>query len=295
MQIANPIYDVVFKYMMEDNDVAKLLISKIMDEEIIKLDFLPQENVVNIDFGIPDLKKREKSKTGARYLTVYRLDFKAEIKTPAGSKIVLIEVQKAKFPTDILRFRKYLGEQYADPKNKTIPIVSIYFLAYGLEHTKSPVIKVEREYIDVTTGEKIKEKEEFIESLTHDSYVIQIKYLKKEHKSDLEKLLSVFDQADKSENAHILSISEDEYPKEFNVLLKRLQKAVLDNDLRKKMDVEDQIIEELNNLERTIEEQEEIIEKKDKVIEEKDKTIEDNKKALEEKDRLIEELMKKIK
>ena len=27
VQIANPIYDVVFKYMMEDNAVAKLLVS----------------------------------------------------------------------------------------------------------------------------------------------------------------------------------------------------------------------------------------------------------------------------
>ncbi len=30
MQIANPIYDVVFKYLMEDAKIAKLLISSII-------------------------------------------------------------------------------------------------------------------------------------------------------------------------------------------------------------------------------------------------------------------------
>ncbi|WPD24624.1 MAG: hypothetical protein SD837_08685 [Candidatus Electrothrix scaldis] len=32
-------------------------------------------------------------------------------------KLVLIEIQKAKLPTDIMRFRKYLGGQYQDPNN----------------------------------------------------------------------------------------------------------------------------------------------------------------------------------
>ncbi len=47
-----------------------------------------------------------------RSLTVYRLDFSAKIKTTEGTKTVLIEIQKAKLATDIIRFRKYLGEQY---------------------------------------------------------------------------------------------------------------------------------------------------------------------------------------
>ena len=37
MWIANPIYDVVFKFLMEDNKIAKLLISKIINEEVIEL------------------------------------------------------------------------------------------------------------------------------------------------------------------------------------------------------------------------------------------------------------------
>ncbi|CAK0743525.1 hypothetical protein CCP4SC76_1380005 [Gammaproteobacteria bacterium] len=42
MRIANPIYDVVFKYLMEDNALAKLLLSTILQTEITELVFRPQ-------------------------------------------------------------------------------------------------------------------------------------------------------------------------------------------------------------------------------------------------------------
>jgi hypothetical protein len=274
MKIANPIYDVVFKYMMEDNEVAKLVISTIVDEEIIKLDFLPQENIVDVT---------------KRTLTIYRLDFKATIKTPDGEKIVIIEVQKAKFPTDIIRFRKYLGEQYIKSGTSTAPIVSIYFLGYPLDRITTPVIKVQREYIDIVNQELIKEKEEFIESLTHDSFVIQVKYLKAPYRTDIEKFLSVFDQSEKSDNDHLLEIKESDYPDEYRVVLRRLQKAALEPDIRKEMDIEDEIIKVLDDLERLVEEKDKELEEKDKVLEEKDKVLEEKDKELEEKDKVLEE------
>ena len=135
MQIANPIYDVVFKYLMEDNKIAKLVISKIIGEEIDSLDFQSKENIAEIERSVPYSEKTKAS------FTVYRLDFSARIRlSDGGFKQVLIEIQKAKFPTDIMRFRKYLGQQYHSDKNITtkeikgktrktaLPIVSIYFL-----------------------------------------------------------------------------------------------------------------------------------------------------------------------
>ena len=102
--IANPIYDVVFKYLMEDTEIAKLILSTIIDEEIESLEFSPQENIITLE---------------NRSLTVYRLDFSAKIRLPDQSyKQVLIEIQKAKYSTDIMRFRRYLGEQYK--KNTSI-------------------------------------------------------------------------------------------------------------------------------------------------------------------------------
>jgi hypothetical protein len=43
MQIANPIYDVVFKYLLEDNKIARLIISGLLELEIEELEFRPQE------------------------------------------------------------------------------------------------------------------------------------------------------------------------------------------------------------------------------------------------------------
>jgi len=131
MKVANPIYDVVFKYLLEDNKIAKLLISSLLGVEIRELSLRPQEFSTNLS---------------KQTLTVYRVDFKAEIVLSSGeTKIVLIEIQKAKFTTDIMRFRKYLGEQYALKTNSVqtekkiipLPIITIYFLGYGLENNNS--------------------------------------------------------------------------------------------------------------------------------------------------------------
>jgi len=47
MQVANPIYDVVFKYMMDDFRVAKLVLSALLDMEVIELNLMPQEFIVS--------------------------------------------------------------------------------------------------------------------------------------------------------------------------------------------------------------------------------------------------------
>ena len=49
MQIANPIYNVVFKYLMEDSKIAKLLISSIIKQDIEILEIRPQEFIAEIE------------------------------------------------------------------------------------------------------------------------------------------------------------------------------------------------------------------------------------------------------
>jgi len=299
MQIANPIYDVVFKYLMDDSKIAKLLISTIIGEKIISLDFLPKEKVVEIEH---------------RSLTVYRLDFSAKIQTPDGYKNVLIEIQKAKFATDIMRFRRYLGEQYQKKENvyetivmgkevkKAMPIISIYFLGHKLEHITVPIIKVQRQYYDVTTGEEIKQREEFIESLTHDSFIIQIPQLRQKYQTEVEQLLSIFDQKNTTSDSHVLNVNEQDFPEKYRPLIRRLQRAIAEPKVRETMDIEDEILEDLQDLEREIEKKDKALEAKDKVLEAKDKALEakDNEleakdKTIEAKDRLIEELKKQLK
>jgi len=265
VQIANPIYDVVFKYLMEDSKIAKLVISSIIGEEIEELNFLPQEFVSTIRTE-QESKKPKARKNRKDTLTVFRLDFSAKIRTAQGLKQVIIELQKAKFPKDIMRFRKYLGEQFSNKENfqkirignrirKTgIPILSIYFLGHKLDYTKSSAIKVSRQYHDLITGEVIDVKEAFIESLTLDSYVIQIPYLTGKRRNDLEILLSVFDQSHPADkDHHILNIEERNFPEKYSMIIRKLQKAVQDTEIKKKMELEDGIIDEMEDMEREIE------------------------------------------
>ncbi|MGI6445961.1 MAG: hypothetical protein ACOX2I_09640 [Candidatus Ozemobacteraceae bacterium] len=153
-------------------------------------------------------------------LTVYRLDMAAKVKTPEGNQLVIIEIQKAKFSTDIMRFRRYLGTQYSNSYNyegssfaesvadyaadanskssslkdlgRALSIFSIYILGYPLAtYPDRPVIKVTRRYTDNVTKEVLSEKDEFIKSLTHDSAIIQIPALKQRRRDRLEKVLAV--------------------------------------------------------------------------------------------------------
>ena len=244
VKVANPIYDVVFKYLMEDKRVAKLLISALLDLEVLEIELKPSE------YSVP-IKKQE--------LTVYRIDFKARIKDKDGKEqLVLIELQKAKLPTDIMRFRRYLGMQYAhkdnvvaEPKAKyALPIISIYFLGYPLENFKDvPIIRVARQYINHATKEILKGKEYFIESLTHDSVIVQIQAIQnKKHRNKLEQVLSVFDQS----KVHEVMIDENKYPPEYHEIMRRLTLALANPEVREIMNIEDDIIEELTERERRI-------------------------------------------
>nr|VFK40909.1 MAG: PD-(D/E)XK nuclease family transposase [Candidatus Kentron sp. SD]VFK47319.1 MAG: PD-(D/E)XK nuclease family transposase [Candidatus Kentron sp. SD] len=101
MQIANPIYDVLFKYLMQNNEIATLILSTILEEEIISLDLLPQEAAITME-------------NRHAPITVYRLDFSARIKmSSCEQRHVIIEIRKAKFASDIMGFRCCLGGQYA--------------------------------------------------------------------------------------------------------------------------------------------------------------------------------------
>ena len=128
------------------------------------------------------------------------------------------------------------------------------------------------------TEQIIETKESFIESLTLDSYVIQIPYLTDKRRNDLEILLSVFDQRNNvDKNHHILSVKENEFPEKYRLIIRKLQKAVEDNDVRKKMDMEDGIIDELEDLERTIddlEQENEIVKHENDLVKQRLGTVE---------------------
>lgn len=110
--IANPIYDVVFKFMMEDEEVAKRFIGIIIGKNIADIKLLPQEKTYVFD---------------DKFIRIQRFDFVAHIREEDGkTSKVLIELQKSNntFHADLMRFRGYLAKQYT---LDDLPIITICF------------------------------------------------------------------------------------------------------------------------------------------------------------------------
>ncbi len=251
MQIANPIYDITFKYLMENSEIAKDILSVILNENVLYVELKPQETLAETRVGV----------------RVFRLDFKATIQKADGTLMtVLIEIQKAKKTFVTQRFRRYLGanyileEQTSDKKRKSsLPITTIYLLGYRLKNIKIPVLKVERTYKNANTNRKLRNhiKENFVEQLSHDMYVIQILRLKKMGvQTELEKILDVFSQDKyKTTDNHILEYTGDINDPRVARIIKYLNRAMSDEDIRRAMDAEDEVEGLISQLEEEIEQE----------------------------------------
>jgi len=236
--VANPIYDIVFKYLMEDERIARTILSALLQKDIIKVEIRPHEY----------------SNSQRDTLSVFRIDFGATVREADGSEhLILIELQKTWLPTETLRFRQYLGVQYENPNNmlgdKTdqhaLPMVAVYLLGHKVGDIEEPVLYVRHQSYDyagkvVTKGLP----NEFVDSLTHDSIIVQIPRLHGQINNRLDKVLSIFDQTRKdSNNQQILNIDDSLYPEddlEMQRILHRLLMAATDADMRMDMNVEDE-------------------------------------------------------
>lgn len=283
IRIANPLYDVIFRYLLEDRESAQLFLSRLLGVEIVSMQFLATEHAVELE---------------AKPLTVVRMDFSARLRMQDGSVVqVLLEVQKAKLVTDIIRFREYLGEQYASTQNRfvgddgverAVPIISVYILGYALTHVESPVVKVGRQIIDLTTNLELKVQEEFINSLTHECFIVQTSRLKRPYRSELERFLSIFDQSMVvPEDKHVLRVDDEAYPEAYRRLLRRLTRAAARDELRNQMSAEDYFIEELRARERILGVREQTIRDQEKQLREQEAALYQQKEALLERDEAL--------
>ena len=295
VRIANPIYDVVFKYLLDDEKVARLLLSALLGKEVLTLQFRPTE------------VRQEAPRPDGTQLLVLRMDFAATVRLADGSeKLVLIEIQKARSAWDVQRFRRYLGSNYASPENvyqdpdgkkQALPIVTIYFLGEGLEHVDVPVLKINRHYLDVATGDEVLITDPFVEALTHDAIVVQINRLKQHRRTELERLLEVFDQGLASRSdPHLLDILEENFPERHREVLRRLMRAGAEQEVRDKMDVEDDMLtafqeqaRESADLRQALVVKDQVIEKNCQVIGEKEQALVEKEQALVEKEQALVE------
>lgn len=135
---------------------------------------------------------------------------------------------------------------------------------------------------------EITQKDHFIESLSHDSYVISIQDLKTRRRNELEILLSVFDQSNQTEDQHILNVREDDFPEQFRPIIRRLQKAVEVPEIRDNMEAEDTYLEELESQERRALDAERLAKEAFKqVAEEKQRAEQEKQRAEQEKQRAV--------
>ncbi|MDR1864972.1 MAG: hypothetical protein LBR08_05300, partial [Bacteroidales bacterium] len=192
MIIANPLYDRVFKRLMENGEVARFVIGTLLEQSVVSVDVKSQEFIH---------MKDEPTEHELAILRLIRLDFVATIQTETGEyKKVLIEMQKVLKVADISRFRKYIAEQYrredtVEGEQTILPIVTIYILGFDLPEIHTACVRVDRRYYDAIHQVSISERSHFIERLTHDSVVVQALRIESgRYGTKLDRLLSVFEQ-----------------------------------------------------------------------------------------------------
>lgn len=276
MLIANPIYDVVFKRLMENQRVAKFFIGTLLNQTIESVELQPQEFTYIDKLAV---------------LSVFRLDFIAIIKTESGeTKKVLIEIQKARNHVDLMRFRNYLAEQYKkedriNQKKVVLPITTIYILGFKLPKIESACVHVERQYRDLINETILGQRSEFVEKLTHDSYVVQVERITGRYKSRLDKLLSVFEQSNFIDEDKV--IKEYKYPtdvEDLKIITDILHHSGTDPESRREIDAEREAWRTVNAMMGDLQND----------LDEMSKALDEKNKALEEQERLIEELKKKL-
>ena len=305
MVIANPIYDIVFKRLMENDRVAKFFIGTLLEENIEAVEVKPQEftYLKNIEKSSPD-KKRLINEQIKEQLSInfFRLDFIATILTETGvRKKVLIEIQKVKNNIDLMRFRNYLGEQYKrediiNNEKHILPITTIYILGFNLPEIETACIKVERNYKDLIARKIINRKCDFVERLTHDCFIVQVNRITERYQTSLDKILSIFEQSNFLDGGKIIKDFKHKIENEdLKMVTDILHHTGVDPEQKKLIEIEQEAWRSINAL---LEDQErgyiKAIVEKDIALVEKDKTIGEKDIALGKKDKELVQMAKEL-
>ncbi|MBO6288352.1 MAG: hypothetical protein J6M94_07165 [Prevotella sp.] len=300
--VANPIYDVVFKYLMEDKRIARTILSALLKEDIIEVEMRPHEYVND---------KRDS-------VSILRIDFGARVRQADGSEhLILIELQKTWLETETLRFRQYLGVQYDNPDNmleggvNALPMVAVYLLGHQVGDIDEPVLYVKHESYDyngklVTKGLP----NPFVDSLTHDSIIVQIPLLRgklsdgQHGHSRLEKVLSIFDQSNKDgQNRKVLNIDDSFYSGDADMehIVQRLAMAAGDSKLRQDMNIEEEFISvierrdtEILHRDYELAKQKVILDKQKVILDEQKVILDEQKSQIDEQKSQIDEQKSQI-
>ena len=291
LYLANPIYDAVFKYLMEDERIARTLISALLKKKVVHLEQRPHEYV----------------NTTRNNISMFRIDFGATIREDDGHEhLVLIQLQKTWLETETLRFRQYLGAQYNRKENiagkgkdtHALPMVAVYILGHLVDGLHVPVVYVNHKTYDYD-GNLLEPNapSPFVDSLTHNSIIVQIPLLHGHVNNRLEQILSVFDQTNVTKNSQqTIEVDDNDYAgdAEMEYIVKRLLSAASDPNVRQEMNVEDEFFKAIEDRDtaimardKTIDEQGKALQEKDLALQETDQSLQEKDQALNEKDKLL--------
>ena len=312
MLIANPIYDTIFKFLMDDNESAKIILSTLLNVDIEEL---------TATTTIQSYLGEDEKNWGFGKLS--HLDYAAQVLKPDGSKEnILIELQKADLPSDFYRFRLYITEKFKKShstikkENTTIhtplKFIPIFILNFEIENEICDlVIQTNKMVKGVLKDTILQNPVSFLDDLMYDLTIVQIPHITNidvekikddAHKLELYKLFKLFDQNAKTQNDDYKLEIKEKIPSKYTRLVKRLQHEHLNSfEIKNQLIEEDTRILDIKNMlnqkiqfQKTIEEKEKTIEENTKTIEEKEKTIEKIEKNIEEKEKTIEEKEKTI-
>lgn len=262
--VANPLYDAVFKYLMEDDRIAKTILTALLKKKVIDVKIRRNEYA--------NLTRRES-------ISMFRIDFAATVLDEDNKPhLMLVELQKTWLPTETLRFRRYLALlQYNNEENMlkeehekyAIPMVAIYLLGHRVGKIEEPVIYVNHHAYNYD-GKKVEEgiPDPFVESLQHDSIIVQIPLLHGRVNNRLEKVLCLFDQTNVADNKKVIKVDDKQFEgdNDMEYIVRRLQSAAADPDMRYQMNAEDEFFKELEARDSLIMEKDGQLKEKDEML-----------------------------
>ena len=286
--VANPIYDSVFKFLMEDERIAKTVLSALLKKEIVSV----------------EMRRHEHPNVTRDNISMFRIDFAARVKEDDGSvRLILIELQKTWLDTETLRFRRYLAAQYnaeenmvkeGDVQKYAVPMVAVYLLGHRVGDINKSVVYVDHKTLDYD-GNEVKNgmTDPFISSLTHDSIIVQIPLLHGKINNRLDKVLSVFDQSQRDvKNQQIVRLDAEEYNDDPDMmrLIHRLGMAAMTAEVRQEMNDEDEYYSAIEARDTQVMKQNKIIsEQKTQISEQKTQISEQKTQISEQKTQISEQ------
>ncbi len=250
MLIINPLYDWAFKYLLDDNGLARKFLSTILKMEV--------EHLETRNIELPQLKD------GNPFIS--RFDFKAIVQTAGGDvREVLIEIQKYRNPDPVSRFRAYLGESYlrreayrtpeGEARVEDLPIIAVYILGYAPPDFRTPYLIVRNKAYDGVDESELESPGGTAMLLTHPAYFLVADPPSgyRWRGSRQEALLRLFRQKAKGQDPNttyeLEALPEDDVARD---MARHLHRGTLDEQIVKQLKAEEDYYKAFGQMEEDI-------------------------------------------